>query len=188
MKTAGFDPSAELLALRELVGQCSAAAERAEATLLIELDELDGLCRQFAENCMGVFSASECERAEALSHSSTAAQVSLAANSKVKEADAEALKELHLEMEQLRAELRTARRRLSEEKRRADSSRDDWASELDGLRKLLEPPTAALEQGPEPFAPVPSRKAVPPAPKQADPVLGAVLAQFQKLQQTGTHE
>ena len=191
MATVGFDPSAELLALRGLFAQCTAATDDAESSLLRELDEIDALCRQFATNCKNL-----CSAARDVSEEPTTGQDALAALDNAEpiqavppdddESDAEAdLKELQLEMEQLRAELKTARRRLSDEKRKSNSDRDGWASELDGLRKLLEPARPANESPQAAPVAEPVRKARAPAAASSDPVLGAVLAQFEKLQQTG---
>jgi hypothetical protein len=202
MATSGFDATAELNALRELCVQCSAAAMEAEQTLLGELDGMYDLCRQFAACCEGQVSMAQNDREAALkllaeqeaADPDEAFFASLTKSKPLSAGDSDAkLRELQLEMEQLRAELKSARRRLSDEKRKTASKRDGWESELSDLRKAFEPARPASEAPREspapPHAVQPARKPAAAAATSAadpcDPVLGAVLAQFQKLHQNG---
>lgn len=229
MATIGFDPSAELSALRELFAQCAVAANEAEMALLKELDEVEHLCRNLSSHCDERIAEAQREkdaaerareiilqeRDEAVANH--AAQVAALAQAdeilgqpktasappeKSARPDAEAeLREVQLEMEQLRAELKSARRRLTDEKRKSASDRDGWESELSELRKALEPARPAKESSRQPNAKAdassPAKDVAPgnaaptahkPVAATSDPVLGAVLAQFQKLQQPAARD
>ncbi len=106
------------------------------------------------------------------------------------------ISELEGEVEHLQAELKITKSRLSEEKRRAVEDRADAAAELKLLRRALEvksredepavPPEAVEALGPGQDDAPPGEEEPLSAESEpgetADPVLDAVMAQFQQLQ------
>lgn len=102
--------------------------------------------------------------------------------------------ELELELEAVRARATELSEDAEEERRRTSEERAHWASELRQLRRALEAQSLTLSEKEAALQAVQTTPAEPPAPvttggarSAKDPVLDAVMAQFQQLQKDRQH-
>jgi chromosome segregation protein len=123
------------------------------------------------------------------------ARANLECTMQVVRAKEEQITSLMQERDDLEGELDSVRSRaaelsdtLDQMKRESVEERAEWSAELKQMRRVLERQTDLLTPGPSqrrPVAPpaVSASAAAAPAPSAADPVLGTVVAQFDKIRQ-----